>query len=327
MELAAFVNVLKGSLVILALVCNSLAPRDVFGQTSSPNPEVGGANAIAQAVPRRIIPSNWLPPDVDEHIPPVEPSTACALDDVLQKAGQRIQELVSNVDRFAATESLEHEKINKLGIASAPQTRKFDYLVSIKEIRPGVLSVEEYRSSKSSDVDFPDGIETRGTPAMVLVFHPYHIANFDVICEGLAQRKGTLAWQIHFRQRSDRPDRIRAYRIGSRSPSYPVPLKGRAWIAADSYQILTIETNLIASMPQIRLIEDHTVIEYGPVHFQKGDVDLWLPQSADVYYDFRGRRSHRRHSFSDYLLFSVAEKQRISAPKIKDESSSNQPQK
>jgi hypothetical protein len=42
---------------------------------------------------------------------------------------------------------------------------------------------------------------------------------------------------------------------------------------------------------------------------------MWLPMSADVYYDWRGRRIHRRHSFSNYVLFGVEEKQKISAPK------------
>jgi hypothetical protein len=42
-----------------------------------------------------------------------------------------------------------------------------------------------------------------------------------------------------------------------------------------------------------------------------------------LYYDWKGRRSHRRHGFSNYLLFSVGDKQRISVPKIDDESASN----
>lgn len=267
--------------------------------------------------------SDWLPPDVDEKVPPVEAGSACALDDVLQKAGTRVKEFVSNVDRFTATESVEHEGINKSGIASAPQRRKFDYVVSVGELRPGLLSVEEYRSSGSSAVEFPDGVATKGLPAMVLIFHPYNVVNFEMRCEGLARWNGALAWQVHFRQRSDKPNTIRAYRIGTNGPAYPVAVKGRAWIAADSYQILRMETNLIAPVREIRLVADRTVIEYGPIHFQERKVDMWLPQSADVYYDWRGRRSHRRHSFSNYLLFSVEENQRISVPKVPDESSSN----
>jgi tetratricopeptide (TPR) repeat protein len=294
-------------------------------------PTSTGANeimtsALTATIATLPLASSWLPPDVDERVPPVEPGAACALDDVLQKAGKRIQEFVSNVDRFTATESLKHESINKWGFASSPETRKFDYVVSVEEIRPGYLGVDEYRRTHGSRDDFPDGIATIGLPALVLIFHPYNAGAFEMTCEGLARWNGALGWQVHFRQRSDKPNTIRSYRIGN-SPSYPVALKGRAWIAADSYQILRLETDLIAPVPEIRLVTDRTIIEYGPVHFREGKVDMWLPQSAELYYDWKGRRSHRRHSFSNYLLFSVGDKQSISVPKIEDESASNQPLK
>ena len=99
-------------------------------------------------------------------------------------------------------------------------------------------------------------------------------------------------------------------------PSYPVALKGRAWILADSFQIARLETDLIAPVPQIRLVADHTAIEYGPVRFRIREVEMWLPQSAEVFYDWRGKRIHRRHSFSNYMLFGVDQKQRISQPKV-----------
>ena len=91
-------------------------------------------------------------------------------------------------------------------------------------------------------------------------------------------------------------------------------LRGRAWIAADTYQVLRIETDLISPVPKIRLVTDRIAIEYGAVHFREKQVEMWLPLSADVYYDWKGRRAHRRHSFSNYLLFSVDDKQQISKP-------------
>jgi hypothetical protein len=41
---------------------------------------------------------------------------------------------------------------------------------------------------------------------------------------------------------------------------------------------------------------------------------MWLPQSAEVYFDWRGHRAHRRHSFTDYMLFSIDDKQQIADP-------------
>jgi tetratricopeptide (TPR) repeat protein len=261
------------------------------------------------------LPSNWLPPDVDEIVPPVESSTACSLDEVVQEAGKRVEEFITNVDRFAATEFLKHESINKWGLAAFPETRRFDYVVSIEQYRPGYFDVLEYRGNKYSPAEFPGGIETRGLPSMSLIFHPNNTGNFAMSCEGLGRWNGTPVWQVHFRQRPDKPNTIRAYRIGENGPSYPVALRGRAWIATDSYQIMRMETDLVSTLPEIRLFADHTVVEYGPVRFKSRNVEMWLPQSAELYSDWRGKRMHRRHSFSNFILFSVDEKQSISEPK------------
>jgi tetratricopeptide (TPR) repeat protein len=268
------------------------------------------------------LPSNWLPPDVDEKVPPVEPGAGCPLDEVVQKAGKRVEEFIKNVDRFTATEFLKHESINKWGIAESPETRKFNYLVAIDQYRPGYFSVMEYRGNGYSPSQFPGGVETNGLPTLSLIFHPNNAGNFAMSCEGLGRWNGRPAWQIHFRQRPDKPNTIRAYKIGQNGPAYAVALRGRAWIAADSYQIVRMETDLVAPRPEIRLFADHTVVEYGPVRFHNRNVEMWLPQTAEVYFDWRGQRMRRRHSFSNYLLFSVEEKQRISEPKVETESPS-----
>ena len=154
---------------------------------------------------------------------------------------------------------------------------------------------------------------TRGLSALVLIFHPYYSGTFAMKCEGLANWNGKRTWQIYFRQRGDKPNKIRAYRVGLES--HPVALKGRAWIVADSYEVLGLQTDLIDAIPQIRLTAEHTAIQYGPVHFTSRGIDMWLPQTAEVYIERHGKRVHRRLSFSNYLLFAVDDKQQIAAPK------------
>lgn len=266
------------------------------------------------------LPSNWLPPDVDERVPTVEPKTVCSLEDVVQNAGKRIEEFVTNVDRFTATEFLEHETINKWGIAKFPETRKFDYAVSIKEYRPGYFDVLEYQGNKYSAVEFPAGIETRGLPALSLIFHPSNAGHFAMSCEGLGLWNGIATWQVHFSQQPDKPNTTRGYKIGVNGVSHPVALRGRAWIAADNYQIVRLETDLVGTLPEIRLFADHVVVEYLPVRFKHQNVEMWLPQSAEVYSDWEGKRIHRRLSFSNYILCSVDEMQSISEPNRKRKS-------
>ena len=283
------------------------ASADVAGM------DIAALIAAAKALP---VPSSWMPPDVDDKIPGVEPGAACVLDEVVQNAGKRLQELVKNVDRFTATELVTDESFNKWGMPSFPEKAQFDYIVSMEETRRGALSVEEYRERRAASKGFPEAVMTTGLPAMVVIFHPLYAGNFDMTCEGLAQWNGRLAWQVHFRQRPDKPNTIRSYRMGLEGQGYPVALKGRAWIAADSYQIVRLETSMVAPMPQIRLAAEHVNIEYAPVQFRKGALEMWLPANVEVYYDWKGRRVHRQHKFSNYLLFSVDDKQKISVPKV-----------
>jgi hypothetical protein len=175
--------------------------------------------------------------------------------------------------------------------------------------------VEEFRERRTATKEFPEAVMTTGLPAMVVIFHPYYAGNYEMSCEGLARWNNGLAWQVHFRQRKDKANTIRSYRVGVQGQGYPVALKGRAWIAADNYQIVRLETNMVAPMPEIRLAAERVNIEYAPVKFQRGALEMWLPSNVEVYYDWRGRRVHREHKFRNYLLFSVDDQQKISAPK------------
>jgi tetratricopeptide (TPR) repeat protein len=293
------------------------APRTVSVSSSghSPSPiDVSEADLDA-AEP---LPPNWLPPDIDEKVPAVEPGAACVASDVVQKAGEQLVNLIHDVDRFTATETMTHESVNKFGIAALPEKRRFDYLVSIQSSPSGPLSVSEYRNGGGTQGQFPDGIGTNGLPALVLIFHPYYATNYDMVCEGLARTSRGLAWQIHFRQLPDKTNGIKSYQFGMNGPNYEVKLKGRAWISADNYDIIRLESDIVAPIPQIRLMADHTNIEYGPVKFHEANTTLWLPQSAEVYFAWLGRRIHRRHEFSNYLLFGIDDQQHIGDPKAKD---------
>ncbi len=271
------------------------------------------ADAVAMPPIAPVTETNWAPPDVDEEKPVVEAGASCAMNRVVESAGSRVEELVKNVDRFTATEEMEHESLSPLGVQVSREARTFNYLVMIRRIGGRGLDVQEYRDGSVSLDLFPAHLATLGMPALALVYHPYFRDEYEFTCEGRGEWRGRPAWVVHFRQRDDRMSEMRAYRVNGRS--FPVHLKGRAWIDADSSQILALEADMVRPLPEIRLVRDHQLIEYGPVEFLKERTTLWLPKSADWYCNLAEKRYHRRHSFSHFLLFSVDEKQWIGKPK------------
>jgi hypothetical protein len=80
---------------------------------------------------------------------------------------------------------------------------------------------------------------------------------------------------------------------------------------------------VMKAVPQIGLGSEEDVIEYCPVPFETKKTVLWLPSNADIYYFYRHRPYHRRHTFSDYRLFSVRTSQKIGQPKTSEENNNH----
>jgi tetratricopeptide (TPR) repeat protein len=245
----------------------------------------------------------WQPPGIDYLKPSVAAGVNCPYDEVIEKSGERVKELVNDVSRIGAIEHLLHQQMDEMGNPATKETRNFNYVATISEEKPGFLQVEEGRSERLTRFDFPDEIASGGFMALALVFHPTLRDNFEMTCEGLGRWHGRATWLVHFKQREDKPARIHDYRVGG--DIYSLRLKGRAWITADKFQIVRIESELISPMPQIQLRNEQQVVEYGPVQFKGKTMELWLPQTAEIYLDFRKRRYFRSHTFDHYMLFSV----------------------
>lgn len=243
----------------------------------------------------------WVPPNIDDAVPPVETGMSCPLQQILTEAGKRVIEFVTNVDRFSATETMNHEGLNEFGLAVHSERRSFNYLVAIQEFRPGVYDVQEFRDGLTTPDIFPEHVATVGTVALVFVFHPNYADDFDFRCEGRTHQGGQDAWQVHFSQRSDHSPRLRSYRLANLY--FRVGLKGRAWISTETFQVLRMESDLTGTLPEIRLRADHEDIQYAPVLVKRRELVLWLPSSSEIFLDFNGHRIHRQQQLSDYFFF------------------------
>ena len=279
------------------------------------------AAAVSQPQPVAAIPPtadlppkpDWSPPDIDTTRPYVVSGASCSLPRVLKAAGKNATQLVTDLERFSATEEYETVEIKRTQSLEKPVSRTFSYLVFIEHPSDQIIQVSEFRDQGVANTDMPGELVDIGAPGLVLAFHPLLQGDFKWSCEGLGEWKDKPAWVVHFEQRPDRPDRLLSYQ--SPSGTEPLPLKGRAWVSEDGGQVMHMETDLAQPIPAIKLQREHFVIDYTTVTFAKHKVTLWLPENVDVYFQYRGHYLHHYHHFSDFKLFWTGSTQKIGQPK------------
>ncbi len=280
------------------------AVTPTFAAPSAPQPSSAAASGLNSVMPVR----------VDEMVPEVAVDVPCSLPAVLQGAGQRAEQLLNTLQKFDASERVEHYKLNAAGIAGAADVRSFDYVVSVLKDAHGGFSMQEYRNgSVVRPSQFPSGIVTANLSVHGLIFHPSLAPGFTFSCEGLGAWKGRPTWLVHFEEKPNLLNPLRSYAINGFR--YPLQLTGRAWIDASTFQVLRLESDLLKPVEKIHLTREHISIEFASVQFRTRDEQLWLPQTAELYVEWDGHRFYRRHAFSNFKVFSTDATQEVHSPK------------
>lgn len=258
----------------------------------------------------------WYPPDVDAPLRSRIASAPCNLSKVLEQAGTRADELVTNLQNFTAEEKIEYRVLGSMGLLLDGGKGTFDYTVDFEQSLGG-LAVRESRMPERGSHDFPASSQDVGLPDMALIFLPNFQSDYEMNCEGAAEWNGETAWVVHFQQRKDRPSHTASFSV--RGVAYPAALKGRAWIARDSSEdsgeVLHLETSLMEAIPAANVRQMYLTIDYAPVQFRTENVRVWLPQAVAAYDDFGDHRAMINHSFTNFLLFSVRTDQSVEKPK------------
>lgn len=256
----------------------------------------------------------WAPPDIDAKEYRVAPDVSCAEPEVLRKTQLRTARQLADLEKFMATERIEHQEIDANGNVGAIRAHNFSYLVFVERLKNGDVLLDESRDGGENLESFPTSLASKGLIGLgIYVFEPQYEPDLAYSCEGLGQWRGQPAWQIRFEQRAGVPSRIRTWR--NNRGVFPMPLKGRVWVSANSYDVLHMETDLREPQRQIGLDRDHLIIDYGPVQFEHGKTTLWLPWYGEMFMELHGKRYHHRHTLTNYGLFSVDTTHSLSAPK------------
>jgi hypothetical protein len=259
----------------------------------------------------------WDITNLDRDASAVRRDVSCPLSQILQGTSHRARELEENLQKFSAREVIEHLEIGKNGKQRSRTSSLFNYVAEIHESQDGGAYINEYRAEAGLMAGPHPPLADSGTAAFALLFLPHNLEEFSITCEGLTDLDSRSVWQLHFLQRLDRRNDFRAYRVNNLM--YPANIKGRAWVAADTFEVLRLESDLLEPIQQINLQTEHLIIEYGPVSFPKREVRLWLPDNVTLFIEYRGRRYERRHRFSNFELFWVDTVQETKGPRLDKE--------
>lgn len=254
----------------------------------------------------------WNPPKLDSPVRSVVLSPPCDLASVLQQAAASTSALITELQNFTAQEEISYQNSDRQGFIQEAGSESFDYVVIFNHSGGKPLLQESRKATRGSNLSAIAN-QSRGLPELVLMFLPNIQPDYEMKCEGLDQWQGQRAWVVHFQQRPDKPSRTFSFQgLGE---LYPTSLKGHAWIAADSGEVVHLETGLMQGIPAAKLHQWSLAIDYVPVQFRARDVKIWLPESADTYTDFGDDREIVYHTFKDFMLFSTETEQKIEKPK------------
>lgn len=239
---------------------------------------------------------------------------APSLADVLQALGEKTESFVRAFQDTACLERIEQRVFGRKGKPRHTRVVVYEYLFMMKATN-ATISIDEMRRERQrrhrGDNDSPLMI-TNGFPAAVLIFHPFYRSNFDYELVGAEKFGGRDALLVKFRQKTNQPNQLFSFRHGNHS--WPVYVRGRAWIDARDFQVVALETEMIEPNPQAGLLEESTHIEYEVVSFKHRKEQLWLPKHVRVDLAWKGRRFQNEHTFSDYMAFNVETQQTIRPP-------------
>jgi hypothetical protein len=296
----------------LALVSAPSARAQDFGTPGIP-PQHTQRQTQAEPVAPRLL---WVPPRATDKLSDISATPACHLDALLDRAGERASALLEHLENFDAHERVRFERIDNHGSSVIYMSGRFDYQADFGDAA-SPLSLRETRTAigRANDASL-EGEVDHGLAGMALVFHPALRGDFEMKCEGYVLRRGRGVFVVSFAQAAG--GEARAISLVTPSGSVAVPIRGRAWIAERTGEVVHLETYLARPMLDLGVRTDATVIDYAPVKFQSKRVTLWLPQSAAVYANCGKYKTIIEHNFSDFQIFSVESKQTIAPPQSQE---------
>jgi hypothetical protein len=239
------------------------------------------------------------------------------LDSLLSAVGKNVETYFRNFPNTASLEEIHQEKLSHKGRVGETIDQKFHYVCLTPTEETG-LGFNEYRAGLSGDVGQPRGLSdgfmlTSGFASASLLFHPIYQAESTFRYLGRQKMDGRDTMVVAFAQRPEKAHLNGTFKMGE--TSMVTFTQGLAWVDAENYEILRLRTDLLKSLPEVRLDKETTDIDFAENHFKSNAEGFWLPRQVKVSVVWNGRSLMNTHEYSDFKLFNVGATQKIGKPK------------
>jgi tetratricopeptide (TPR) repeat protein len=291
----------------------AMGPIGSSGQHALPPERAAAAVLASDAFDPRIPARLWAPPDVDDQPPAMVEGPACNLAEVLALAGQHVDDRFKKLEQVGATQHIEQAVMDVTGRVMPLHHFTLDYLADVHPMPDGNYAVDEFHGGVGPIASPSSPPVAHGVAALALVFSPILQPDFNFVCEGLTNWKDQPAWSVHFSEDKQKPARLHSYIDSGRV--FPVYIRGRALIEQSTGEILRVESDMQDPVAELRLEEEHMIVDYMPVTFHGVDEPFYLPSQAEVFIHFRGHLYRIKEEFDKYIRFAVNTRQQIKAPK------------
>ncbi|MEJ2009040.1 MAG: hypothetical protein P8Z30_12940 [Acidobacteriota bacterium] len=237
------------------------------------------------------------------------------LEPILTAVGKNVAALFRNFQNTTSLEKVHLEKLHH-GKTAESRNEKFRYLCLMPS-DPGVPGFDEYRKNIDVDNRKPGSLEsgymlTSGFVSAALIFHPAYQSQSTFRYLGRQMMDGRETYVIAFAQLPQKAELFGEFRSGDKpAPTFE---QGLAWIDVQNDKIVRLRTDLLKPLPEVRLTEETTQIDYQEVHFKQLAQGFWLPKDVTVTVRWKGKTLRNLHHYSNFKIFNVAHAEKIKTP-------------
>ena len=230
---------------------------------------------------------------------------------MLEGVGERAVELFVNLENFTAKERIEYVRQDDHGAIEERDSSVFDYAFGF-ETRGGGRTSQEYRTVAKGGHALSASAQDTGLVALALIFLPSVHSDYTGVARAWINGAGSLPmWSV---SRKDKEKRGRMLVLRTDRGAFPVMLRGRAWISMENSQVLHLETNSMSPIPTFKLRSNALAIDYGLVRVHSKNLELWLPQHLEAYWEYETYRMVLSHALTDFQVFTVETQERFQPP-------------